>query len=180
MTPETLQRLGKVAILWNQSDAKLTEILWLYMGTDTPTAALITKPMRSSDCEKLLKSLAKAKEVRQEVIDEIDAGVNLFRRARENRNELLHNLGPNSPDLSLAGINRIEACAQEMESVHAYLTDLKVAISALITRREEPIIYDEEGVENDPVHPDHIFEAPDRPEQPDRISIENLLEQADD
>ena len=90
---DLLAKVGHVAVSWNEAEHVVNRLLWLYLDTDEKTALILTKPLRASDREKLLRELVDAKEIDKAVAHEIKEAIKLSAACRENRNTILHNAG---------------------------------------------------------------------------------------
>lgn len=178
MTDALLARVGHIAVAWNEAEHIINRLLWLYLDTDTNTADILTKPMRAADREKLLGALVTAKEIDQNVADEIREALRLCKACRDNRNTILHNAGGGNGAFNDAALEILTRICEELNVATNYLRELQASVTRIIISRagrETPIGEDGDESSNDELLPLEVFERPNRPERPVIIAKDAIL-----
>jgi hypothetical protein len=170
-----LARVGHVTVAWNEAEHLINQMLWLYLDTDVLTAEILTKPMRATDREKLLKALVAAKEIDQAVATEIGEALKICAVCRDNRNTVLHNAGGETGEFGARALESMTLFCREMDTTVAYLRDLRTALTRVIFERgsRETPIGDESS--NDELLPPIVFVVPVRPKAPRRLQKQDIL-----
>lgn len=160
-----LPKIGHIAVAWNEAEHVVNRMLWLYLDTDAQTAAILTKPLRATDREKLLRVLVEVKETNKVMASEIVEAIKLCATCRENRNTILHNLGGGNGEFASDALETLSRVCDEITSITVYLRDLQLAVTKVIFARAG----DEEAIS------DVRFEQPKRPLRPAIIAKADIL-----
>ncbi len=171
----SLACVGHVTVAWNEAEHLITQMLWLYLDTDVITAEILTKPMRATDREKLLRSLVDAKEIDGAVSTEIREALKLCAICRDNRNTVLHNAGGGTGEFGARAFASLTQFCGEIDVTVSYLRDLRTSLTKVIFARgsRETPIGDESS--NDELLPLIEFEMPERPASPKRLRKQDIL-----
>lgn len=171
----SIHAIGTVALEWNVAENTLDSIIWLYLGTDVPTAKLVTRPLGNKGKVSLLKQLVELKEPDKELSDAVSHAINCFELCLANRNHLIHSriAGYSDSDgISLTKYRKanptqdhrltiktdyLRDCANEIYYTHSYIKELTAVISLLLTQR---------ALEPDPFEDSSPAKAPPLPEKP--------------
>lgn len=175
MSENLLARVGHIAVAWNEAEYVLNRLLWLYLDTDAQTAAILTRPMRAADREKLLRALVDAKEIDKTIAEEIGEAIKLCAACRENRNTILHSAGGSNGEFADGALTLVTDACGEITKVVAYLRELQAEVTKIIfarAGRETPIDEDHYG---DELFQLPQFNRPTRPGKPTMIARSKIL-----
>jgi hypothetical protein len=171
---QIFSKVGEAAVSWNKVEHIVDRILQLYLDTDAITTAVIMKPLRATDREKLLRRLVTAKEIDETIKTEVEEALALCAICRDNRNLILHNAG--GPDGSFAAntLKHVSRVCQDFDDLVKYLNRLDVAVTTVIYERSsrETPIGDESS--DDELLPAIVFAAPERPIRPRRLQHNHI------
>ena len=173
-----LSRVGHIAVSWNEAERIINHILWLYLDTDVRTAEVLTKPMRPSDREKLLKELVRLKEIDPAVDEEIGEALRICGICRDNRNAILHNSGGLGEIFTEQAIEAVTSICIEFDDALIYLRALQESVTKVIYLRgaRETPIGDESFMDEE--LPPIEFQKPERPKRPRRFNAQEVFQHA--
>ncbi|MEQ5794164.1 hypothetical protein LZ686_05850 [Paracoccus sp. NFXS7] len=176
MQDSVRQKIGSIALTWNQAEVALRDIVNLYVDIDALTFGLIIRPLNTASLEKLLRKLISAKEPERTITAEINASLDRMRICRENRNTILHRIGELSGNLTAESEMLIARSLEEMNAERQFMLALKLNLTVIIfDRAARHVPNDEDESGEDESRPVVAFNPPARPNRPIELDF-NLLQ----
>ena len=149
-----LNAIGALVLQWNQAEASLDEIIWLYLNVNSTTGRVVKRPLANQSKTELLSNLINMKEPDVSIREHIIHVMECWKICASNRNTIVHG-SPFSTseefDLLLKKHNKktpridvfYEFAYDDIVSIYggvtacsAHLLALKAALSPLLQYRE--------------------------------------------